>query len=375
MSVDVAAEFLSFAVALRRAGVAADTGRVNSALSALAQLDPTDLEQVYWAGRLTVCAEPEDLPRYDQAFNAWFGHRRQPSGQRVNTSQITELLSPSASRRDDRPPGPDDPPREHELTAALASDVELLRHHDLAGLAAAERQEIERLIGLLTPGAGHRRTARMVAHRRHQGGRVDLSRTVRLMLADGGEPGRLLRQRPRLRPRRLVLLLDVSGSMSAYADALLRFAHAAVRVAPTTTEVFTLGTRLTRVTRPLRLRDAELALRAAAGTIPDWSGGTRLGEALQAFLDLWGQRGTARRALVVVFSDGWERGDPALLGAQMQRLSRLAHRVVWVHPHRDKDGFAPATGGMVAAAPYVDELVAGHSLAALTRVAQVIADA
>jgi uncharacterized protein with von Willebrand factor type A (vWA) domain len=178
-----------------------------------------------------------------------------------------------------------------------------------------------------------------------------------------------------VKPRRLVLLLDVSGSMSPYADVLLRFAHAAVRVAPTTTEAFTVGTRLTRITRQLRLRDPEQALAAAGTAVPDWSGGTRLGESLRAFLDLWGQRGTARRAVVVVASDGWERGDAGLLGEQMGRLARLAHRVVWVNPHRGKDGFAPATAGMAAALPHLDDLLAGHTLDALHTLADVIADA
>jgi uncharacterized protein with von Willebrand factor type A (vWA) domain len=195
------------------------------------------------------------------------------------------------------------------------------------------------------------------------------------MLRDGGEPAELARMRPRVKPRRLALLLDVSGSMSPYADVLLRFAHAAVRVAPVSTEVFTVSTRLTRITRQLRLRDADQALAAAGTAIPDWSGGTRLGESLQAFLDLWGQRGTARRAVVVIASDGWERGDAALLGEQMARLARLAHRVVWVNPHRGKDGFAPVTAGMTVALPHVDDLLAGHTLDAFHTLADVIAHA
>jgi uncharacterized protein with von Willebrand factor type A (vWA) domain len=202
-----------------------------------------------------------------------------------------------------------------------------------------------------------------------------MARTVRAMLRDGGEPAKLARLRPRVKPRRLVLLLDVSGSMSPYADVLLRFAHAAVRVAPASTEAFTISTRLTRVTRQLRLRDPNHALAATGTAIPDWSGGTRLGESLQAFLDLWGQRGTARQAVVVIASDGWERGDAELLGEQMARLARLAHRVVWVNPHRGKDGFAPVTAGMSAALPHVDELLAGHTLDALHTLADVIAHA
>ncbi|MBX6356181.1 MAG: VWA domain-containing protein, partial [Micromonosporaceae bacterium] len=191
----------------------------------------------------------------------------------------------------------------------------------------------------------------------------------------GGGAGGRARRRRRDKPRRLVLLLDVSGSMAPYADALLRFGHAAVRRRPTLTEVFTLGTRMTRVTRALRHRDADAALTAAGAAIPDWHGGTRLAESLKAFLDRWGQRGTARGAVVVLCSDGWERGDPAALAAQVARLSRLAYRLVWVNPHRGKPGYAPLAGGMAAALPYLDEFVAGHSLAALEELVEVISRA
>jgi len=163
--------------------------------------------------------------------------------------------------------------------------------------------------------------------------------------------------------------------MSPYADTLLRFAHVLTRRTPTSVETFTLGTRLTRVTRELRQRDPERALGDAARAIPDWSGGTRLGEALRAFLDRWGQRGVARRAVVVVFSDGWERGEPVLLGEQMARLRRLAHKIIWVNPHAGKDGYAPVQGGIVAALPYLDELLAGHSLATLEELLKVMRDA
>ena len=192
------------------------------------------------------------------------------------------------------------------------------------------------------------------------------------MLRAGGEPIVLARWRRREKPRRLVLLVDVSGSMAPYADWLLLFAHAAVRVRPFATEAFTVGTRLTRVTRALRLRDPDAALRAAAQTVPDWSGGTRLGESLQAFLDRWGQRGAARGAVVVIFSDGWERGGAELLGQQAARLRRLAHAVVWVNPHKGKEGFTPETAGMLAALPYVDALLAGHTVATLADLAAVM---
>jgi uncharacterized protein len=169
----------------------------------------------------------------------------------------------------------------------------------------------------------------------------------------------------------------VSGSMSPYADALLRLAHRFSHGAGVarSVEVFTLGTRLTRVSRAMRLRDADPAIVAAGETVPDWSGGTRLGETLRIFLDRWGQRGLARGAVVVVFSDGWERGDAALLGEQMRRLHRLAHRVVWVNPHVGRAGYQPVQQGIVAALPYVDDFMAGHSLATFAELVEVVADA
>jgi uncharacterized protein with von Willebrand factor type A (vWA) domain len=192
-----------------------------------------------------------------------------------------------------------------------------------------------------------------------------------------GEPGEIAWRRRATRPRRVVLLLDVSGSMSAYADALLRLAHRfshppAGRGPAAPVEVFTVGTRLTRVTPAMRMRDPERAIVAAGETVPDWSGGTRLGEVLRAFVDRWGQRGVARGAVVVICSDGWERGDPALLAEQVQRLSRLAHRVVWVNPHRGKVGYQPVQGGIAAVLPYVDDFVAGHSLGAYAELMEVL---
>ena len=191
-----------------------------------------------------------------------------------------------------------------------------------------------------------------------------------------GEPAEIAWRRRTTRPRRVVLLVDVSGSMSPYADALLRLAHRfVVSGSPGLTEVFTIGTRLTRVTRAMRVRDADQAIIAAGRTVPDWSGGTRLGETLQSFLDRWGQRGLARGAVVVVFSDGWERGDTGLLREQMRRLHGLAHSVVWVNPHVGKAGYQPVQQGIVAALDHVDHFVAGHSLATFAELIEVVADA
>jgi uncharacterized protein with von Willebrand factor type A (vWA) domain len=342
---------------------------VASALQALVQVDAACAEDVYWALRLTLCGEPDDLAKFDALFDVWFRGRPAPvhapprPAAAVSAMQLRALSSDARGQEQHE---------DDDVLKAAASDSEVLRAHDIGALTPEERDEVNRMIALLAPRVGSRRTLRMA---RRGSERLDVRRTVRQLLRDGGEPGSLRYRSRRIKPRRLVLLLDVSGSMSAYADPLLRFAHAAVRVAPFTTEVFTIGTRLTRVTRQLRLRDPDLALRAAGAAVPDWSGGTRIGEALRAFLDLWGQRGTARRAIVVIASDGWERGDASLLGEQMQRLARLAHTVVWVNPHKGKAGFAPSTAGMTAALPFLDELIAGHSYAALRNLAEVIAHA
>jgi uncharacterized protein with von Willebrand factor type A (vWA) domain len=366
MDVDVIASLTGFARALRAAGVNADRARLTTAICALTELDAGNADHVYWATRLALCAEPDDLPRFDALFDLWFRGARPTLPGLPSQLAPTQELSPVASL--DRGDSEDNPSEEDVLRTA-ASDAEILRHRDVGQLSADEREEVHRLIALLAPKVSRRRTLRRSPH---GDDRVDVRRTVRQLLKDGGEPGALRYTGRREKPRRLVLLLDVSGSMAPYADALLRFAHAAVRANPSTTEVFTLGTRLTRITRQLRLRDPDLALAAAGSAIPDWSGGTRLGDALRAFLDLWGQRGTARGAIVVISSDGWERGDAALLGTQMARLARLAHRVVWVNPHRGKHGFAPVTGGMVAALPHLDDLIAGHSLESLHNLVEVI---
>jgi uncharacterized protein with von Willebrand factor type A (vWA) domain len=353
---------VGFARTVRSAGVDVTSDRVQAMVGALDHLDVARADHVYWAGRLTLCAGPDDIGRYDRAFAAYFEgkhsavHRAPP----VAVAAVGFAVQVPADAGTDDVPTPG--------LAVNASDSEMLRHRDVAGLTAAQRDEVRRLLAQLEPMGPPRRSRRFEPARR---GPIDPHRTVRHLLRGGGEPARLLRHGHRRRSRRLVLLVDVSGSMAPYADALLRFAHVAARRRPGT-EVFTIGTRLTRISRELRRRDADLALAAAAKAVPDWSGGTRLGELLRAFLDRWGQRGMARGAVVLFASDGWERGDPQVLAEQMARLRRLAHRVVWVNPHRGKAGFAPLTAGMAAALPHVDEFVAGHSLAAFEELAAVL---
>jgi uncharacterized protein with von Willebrand factor type A (vWA) domain len=363
---DVTDVVLGFARTLRVAGVDASPERVQAMLAAIGHLDVLDPGNVYWAGRCTLCGSPDDLDRYDAVFAAYFAGEAPRVGRRAPIQR--DRLSSAAPFGVDQT-GRGAPQEDGPDLHAQASGAEVLRHRDVAGLSPGERDELRRLFALLRPEPPMRPSRRLSPGHR---GAVDVPRTVRKMLRNAGETTGLARHRPRPKARRVVLLLDVSGSMAPYADTLLRFAHVAARRHPGGTEVFTMGTRLTRVTRPMRLRDADKALAASGEAIPDWSGGTRLGEVLKAFLDRWGQRGTARRAVVVLFSDGWERGDPSLLGTQMSRLSRLAHAVVWVNPHKGKDGYAPLTGGMQAALPYVDDFVAGHSLAALEHLVEVM---
>jgi hypothetical protein len=304
------------------------------------------------------------------AFRAWFG--RDPSERGRISDQRRPPPSALASLRPDGE-GDDGDEAETPVLRVSASASEVLRHRDLGELSASEREHLRRLLALLRVGMPMRTSRRRRPARR---GPADPARTLRAALRNHGELRELRHAGPSIRPRKVVLLIDVSGSMAPYADTLMRFAHVLVRRAGSgSVEVFTIGTRLTRITRELRHRDPELALSAAGRAIPDWSGGTRLGDVLGAFVERWGRRGVARRAVVVVFSDGWERGEPDELGVQMGRLRRLAHRVIWVNPHAGKEGYAPVQGGIVAVLPHLDHLLAGHSLATLERLLEVMADA
>jgi uncharacterized protein with von Willebrand factor type A (vWA) domain len=357
--------------ALEAAGVPAGPDRVREAVRAAAVLDPTRRDDLYWAGRATLCAGPADTRVYDAVFAALLDGGGLPRGRPapvsvVKTVPVSALDSaggpePTAEEQTDHPP---------TLVRAAASSAEALGHKDVTTLDPDERAALRRALAALELPGEPRRSRRWQPDGR---GGVDARRTIRAMLRAGGEPVRLHRRRHTVRPRPVVLLVDVSGSMSTYADALLRFAHAASRRRGARTEVFTIGTRLTRVTREMASPDPDAALAAVAAVVPDYSGGTRLGVLLREFLDRWGQRGMARGAVVVLLSDGWERDDPALLGDQMRRLSRLAHRVVWCNPRKARPGFAPLAGGLVAALPHVDDFVEGHSLNALEHLARVVA--
>ena len=257
-----------------------------------------------------------------------------------------------------------------EIAVPVApSDEEVLRGKRFDALAPEELAQLYRLMGRLEVATPRRRTRRSERHRR--GERMDMRRTLRGSMRTAGDPIRLARRRRRVVRRRMVMLCDISGSMEPYARAYLQFLTCAAGSGPNA-EAFVFATRLTRLTRALRSRSPERAIQRAAAAAPDWSSGTRIGDALKAFNDRHGRRGMARGATVVILSDGWERGDPALVAREMERLSRLAHRIVWVNPRAGAGGFSPRAGGMAAALPHCDALVSGHSLDALDEVVQAI---
>lgn len=357
---------LGFARALREAGVPVTADRARGYLRAAALVGLENRFGVYVAGRATLCGTPTDLARHDAVFAAWFGSGAEPltmpgpARPTVSRSELAMLTDPVDSGP---AAGDGDPLR------VAASGAEILRHRDIAALTDAEHAVVAELVRRLPLRPPLRYTARLRPARR---GRVDTARTLRATLRRFGEPAPIAWRHRGRRPRRVVLLIDVSGSMRPYADVLLRLAHRMSR-GTRSVETFTVGTRLTHLTRALAERDTERALAAVSGVVPDWAGGTRLGETLAVFVRRY--RALARGAVVVVFSDGWERGDPARLGEQMAVVHRLAHRVVWVNPHRGKPGYQPVQGGILAVLDHVDDLVAGHSVAAYTRLAEVIGGA
>ncbi len=358
---------VAFADVLRRWGLVVPVGRLPLFAEALGTVGLTERDPVYWAGRATLVHRPEDIAAFDGAFNQfWLGG---PPPQRIAARPVTVTVEVPAEEPDGTPDptGPESADREEIVRY---SAVETLRTKDFAAYTAEDFDAAHRLMAAFRSLSSTRASRRL---RPSRGGRQpDLRRTVRRALRTGGEPIRLAWRSPGQQPRRLVLLCDISGSMEPYSRALLRFAHAAV-VARGRVEVFALGTRLSRLTRQLASRDPDAALAAATRAVPDWSGGTRLGEGLRAFNDHQ-VRGLARGAIVVILSDGWDRGDTTELAEQMARLHRVAHRVVWVNPLKAAPGYAPLARGMAAALPYVDAFVEGHSLAALEHLTTVLAE-
>lgn len=360
---------VAFARVLRGAGLRVPLGSVLNFVDALGRLQLHDRDQVYWAGRATLVRNPEDIVLYDRSFEVfWLAATSGDEATPDEPLHITLAIDDDSDEGDDEhdtSDASDDP----QITLRFSA-MEVLRHKDFASYSDDELVTAQQLMTRLRFIGPPRRSLRH--HRSRRGRRPDLQATMRSALRTGGEPIRRQWKQPGTKLRRLVLLVDVSGSMEPYARALLRFVHAAVS-GRQRVEAFAIGTRLTRVTRELDSRDPDKALTQAGNRVLDWSGGTRLGDCIRRFNDQWGVRGMARGAIVVVLSDGWDRGDPEILRTEMERLHRVAYHVIWVNPLKVTPGYAPLARGMAAALPHVDHFVEGHSMVAMEELARVIA--
>jgi uncharacterized protein with von Willebrand factor type A (vWA) domain len=354
-----------FAGELRAAGLAVGSGDVLTFCMAASRLDPTDLVDLYWAGRVTLISRRDDLGTYDSVFREFFlGEdstadpellllRSSAQGQSAFAIPSTE---PGGAERDDE-----------AMLGWVASDVDALKRKSFAACTPEELAALRRIMARIRLTPPRRRTRRTTAAR--TGSRPDPRRTIRESMRMHGEPAPLYWRRRKVRPRPLILILDISGSMADYSRSLLQFAHSAQRAAGRV-EVFCFGTRLTRVTGALASRRPDEALDRAARAAFDWDGGTRIGDSLTTFVRDWGRRGLCRGGIVVICSDGLDRGDPAVLAAAMERLSLLSHRLVWLNPH--SKGSLPDTLGMMVAGPHIDLLLPGHDLASLEKLATLL---
>lgn len=362
--VDLAEVGAAFAQRLHDAGVAATPERTGRFVRALVVARPATIAELTALARVTLVSGRADLDTFEQVAAEVFGgaRRGRPAPEAITVPVPAPLLALPDDRDGDAPEGAAD-------ARAAASVVERLRTTDFGEWTEDELVDLRRLmdelrvVAPMRPGRRHRRAPHGTA--------LDLRATLRAAHRTAGDPVHRVHRRPEQRRRRVVLLADVSGSMEDYARAYLHLLHGAVRA--TRAEAFVFATRLTRLTRVLRDTDPDEALAHVATLAPDWAGGTRIGEAVRRFNDEHGRRGLARGAVVVVVSDGWERADPALLGEQMARLARLAHRVIWVNPRAATEGFAPLAGGMAAALPHVDVFLSGHSPAAMADLLDAVA--
>ncbi len=362
---------VAFSQILRGLGLSVPTSCTHTFAAALCETGIGDRDTTYWVGRCSLVRRMEDIDLYDRAFAVFFEGRR--SNATDNAVEEPLSITIAVDTDDDSGDGDDhSDTSDEEIIELRFSATEVLRHKDFANYSPDELARAQELMSHLrligAPRASLRRgpTSQRTST-------PDIRRTVRSAIRAGGEPIERHHLAPTPRLRRLILLLDVSGSMEPYARALLRFVHAAV-AGRQKVEAFTLGTRLTRITRELTSRDPDIAVRAAGQRVADWSGGTRLGTGLRQFNDEWGVRGLARNSIVVILSDGWDRGEPEELRAEMERLQRVTHRLIWVNPLKVTPGYAPLARGMAAALPYVDHFVEGHSVAAMEELTKVIAE-
>jgi uncharacterized protein len=358
---------VGFARALRDAGLTVGTGDMLTYCSAMGPLDPSDLTDLYWGGRVTLVNRREDIAAYDRVFRRYFldegglggGVLMLPASASGSTvaAEFVQPLAESEQTEDEE---------QRAVLGLLASNVDALKHRSFAACTPAELAALRRIMARMRLTPPRRRTRRT---RTAQSGRaLDLRAMIRRSMRAHGEPGELFFRQRRTRPRPLILVLDVSGSMADYSRHLLQFAHTA-RQAAARVEVFCFGTRLTRITRALSHRRPDAALTAAGELVTDWEGGTRIGESLDTLVRTWGRAGLCRGGVVIICSDGLDRGDPEVLATAMERLSRLCYRIVWLNPHQSS---RPSTLGMMVAAPHVDLLLSGHDLATLERLAEAL---
>jgi uncharacterized protein len=352
---------------MRAGGARVGVGELLAAHRALSAVDATDREAAYFALRATLCSRHDDLAAFDAAFAEWFALPEPPSKLPPGLPEAIQTALP----RSGLPGGAEMLTPDFDVVPAAWSEVELLRDKDFADYTEEERRRALRAVRLLAAAAPVRPSRRTRPSRRRgappHAARPDLRRTVRASLRTGGDPVERHWREPGERPRPLVLVCDVSGSMEPYARMLLAYMQACV-AARRRVEAFVFGTRLTRVTAELRGRDPDRALERAAGATRDWSGGTRIGEALATLNREHGRR-LGRGAVVVLLSDGWDRGDPSQLEAEMARLARCSHRLIWLNPLKAHPDYQPLTRGMRAALPHVDEFMAGNSLGSLEQLA------
>jgi uncharacterized protein len=363
-----------FSQRLRDEGVAVSPDQTMRLATLIALDVPRTAEELYWCARVSLLRSTADIAAFDAVFALVFRGMVDVAESRGDSVKIRPPLPQRNYPSVDEAPVADVPSRGRfaalESTAGdgvgrpiptLASSEERLTEVDFGRLTADEIAALAPLLRMLCSNPPLRLSRRRRRHLR--GDRLDVRASLRHSIRSGGDPVVSIRRTRTWRPRRLVALLDISGSMEPYARAYLQLLWGAATRAHA--EVFVFGTRLTRLTRTLRTANPDLALERAASLMPDWSGGTRIGRALREFMDLYGRRGMARGAVVLIVSDGWERDDPSVLAQQVAALGRHAHRVVWANPRAAAPGFAPLAGGMAAALPYVDSFISGHSTAAL----------
>lgn len=359
-----------FVDALREAGVEVPIGATLVYVRALAAVNNLDRASRYWCGRTTLINRSEDFMTYHKVFGRYWAGREyldEPNAFTKTTSVAVDEQDDAEDSVDNDEAG--DQHGEPDVVMRYSA-IEVLRDKDFAEYTPDEIAELNFLMAQMRLGGALRASRRKVASKA-RGAHPDLRRTVRRAMAHGGEPIERRFRDPSQRRRRVVLLVDISGSMEPYSRALLRFVHATV-LARGRVESFTLGTRLTRLTRELQTLDPDRALANASEAVGDWSGGTRLGESIRAFNDEWAVRGMSRGAVVVILSDGWDRGEPELMSEQMARLARVSYRLIWSNPLKASHGYQPLARGMAAALPYLDEFVEGHSLRALEQLAEAI---